>query len=115
MSMVMRGTLETSLGLARPVPGGVPLTGPGAVAKRLWPWLAALTAFFVSLALVSGGTVGGIVLGTALWQYRDARWLGRWQDEHGAEVLMPAKGWRRGLYLRPKPVSGNTGPESGTK
>jgi len=114
MSLVMRDMLETSLGLARQAPAGVPITGPGAVFKRLWPWLAPLTVLFVILALDAGGTVGGIVLGTALWQYREARWLGRWQDEHGVDVLMPAKGWRRGLYLRPTRFSGDTGPEAGT-
>jgi len=114
MSLVMRGALGTGLDLARPVSAGVPLTGPAPLLKRLWPWLAAIVVVFVALAFVSGTTVGGIVLGSALWQYRDARWLGRWQDDHGVEVLLPVQGWRKsgGCYVRPLLFSGQSRPES---
>ena len=76
MPLVARGWLEPGLGLARPVPADTPLTGPGSMLKRSWPWLAAIVAVFVILALPSGTTSGGIVLGAALWQYREARCWG---------------------------------------
>lgn len=116
MSLVARGGLETGLGLARPVSADVPLNGPATLIKRIWPWLAAIVVVLVALALASGTTVGGIVLGSALWQYRDARWLGRWQDDHEVEVLLPVQGWRKtgGLYVRPLRFSGQSRPETGS-
>ena len=95
----------------------VPLAGPAALIKRIWPWLAVIVVVFVILALASGTTSGGIVLGAALWQYREARWLGRWQDDHEVEVLLPVHGWKksRGFYLRPALFSGQSRPETGRK
>jgi hypothetical protein len=114
VSLWTRDMLEARLGLARPVSAGIPLAGPVTLIKRLWPWPAVIVVALVIVALVSGTTSGGIVLGGALWQYREARWLGRWQDYHDVEVLLPVQGWRksRGFYLRPAPFSGPSLPES---
>jgi len=113
MSLFARGMLEAGLGLAHPVSASIPVTRPSSVFKRNWPWLVVLGAVYLGLALGST-TPGGIAMGTAIWQYWQAWWLGRWQNDHNVEVLVATHGWRkrRGFYLRPAPFSGRSLPES---
>ena len=114
MSSFNRPLLETSLGLALPVRAVVSPIGPSAVLRRHWPWLVAVGVVLVVVTRLTGTATSTIMMGYALWQYREARWLGRWQDDHGVEVLLPVQSWResRGFYLRPAPFSGRSLPES---
>jgi len=85
MSSFNRPLLETSLGLALPVRAVVSPIGPSAVLRRHWPWLVAVGVVLVVVTRLTGTATSTIMMGYALWQYREARWLGRWQDDHGVE------------------------------